>query len=225
MQKILIIGNSNYARLVREYVDDLAFVWGGIKCIGFSVDGAYISDSTLDGLPVIAFEEISRSIPADSVKLVLAIGYQKLMKTRKDIYTRYSGLGYEFTNYIHPSAQIDSTAAIGNGNIFFEGVIVQKHARIGCGNLFWHRAMISHNDTVGDFNTFCANALLCGFVKVGDCAFFGSGAIVKDNVEIVGNNLVAAGAYVNRNIRENQAVIPPSSEYIKDYADLLAMSL
>ena len=104
MQKIIITGNTDYARLVREYVDDLE----DFHCEGFSVDGAYIKESKIDGLPVIAFEDIQKFFPADSVKLILAIGYQKLGKTRRDIYTRYSDLGYEFTNFCELLAPVGS---------------------------------------------------------------------------------------------------------------------
>lgn len=222
MQKIIITGNSEYARLVREYVDELE----DFSVAGFSVDGAYIRESKIDGLPVIAFEEIQKFFPVDSVRLILAIGYQKLGKTRRDIYQRYSGLGYEFTNYIHPSAQIDKNCILGKGNIFFEGVLVQKRVRIGNGNLFWPRVIISHDDTIGNFNTFCGYTVISGFVKIEDCSFFGVSSVVKDKIAIAGYNLIGSCSYVNRSTSEEQVTLPPSGKTLNKIAELIAaMSL
>lgn len=221
MQDIIIAGNSDYARLIREYVDDII----DFKCVAFTVDEAYIKDSCVDGIQVIAFEEIKNFYDANTVKLVLAIGYQKLGKTRQDIFSRYSSLGYEFINYIHPSAQIDRNTKIGKGNIFLENVTVQKHVQIGDGNLFWPRAVISHDDIIGNFNTFCSNSVMCGFVKVGDCSFFGASSVVKDKIEVSDFNMVGSCAYLNKSTLKNQATIPVRCPSYRDKADILAMSL
>lgn len=221
MKKVIIIGNSDYARLIREYVDEL----DEYHCDGFSVDGAYISESKIDGLPVIAFEEIKSFFPVDSVKLILAIGYQKLGKTRRDLYSRYSELGYCFTNYIHPSAHVDKKCVMGNGNIFLESVIVQKRVKIGNGNVFFQDSMISHDDVVGNFNTFCGRSLLCGYVKVADCSFFGAGSIVKDKIEVASYNFVGAGAYLHKSTPENHAILPMLGTSYKDYAEKISMLL
>jgi len=221
MQEIIITGNSDYARLIREYVDDLE----DFRCVAFTVDGAYIKENSIDGLNVVAFEEIQNFYNADSVKLVLAIGYQKLGRTRRDIFSRYCKLGYDFVNYIHPSAQIDKTAVIGKGNIFLESVIVQKHVRIGNGNLFWHRAVISHDDIIGNFNSFCPNSVICGFVKIGNCSFFGANSTVKDKIEIADFNLIGSCAYVNNNTSENQTILPVQCSPVNYTADTMAIYL
>ena len=221
MQKIIITGNSDFARLVREYADEI----DGFHCEAFTCDGEYISDSMIDGIPVVAFEEIRNHFPADEVKLILAIGYKKLGEVRRDLYLRYSGLGYEFTNYIHPSASIDKNSVMGSGNIIFERVIIQKRVRLGNGNLIWPRAIISHDDTVGDFNTFCANSVIAGFVNIASCSFFGTSSVVKDKISVGNNNLIGACAYVSRSTRDNQVCIPPQSSSLKDAAETLAAYL
>lgn len=221
MQKIIIIGNSDYARLIREYVDEVEDFH--VEC--FSVDGAFISESRIDGLPVVSFEEINKIYSPDSVKLILAIGYQKLGKTRRDIYTRYNDLGYEFINYIHPSAIVDKDLTIGNGNIILEGAIIQKRVQIGDGNLIWQGAIISHDDIIGNFNTFCANSVISGCVKVGDCSFFGASSTVRDKIEIASYNLIGSSAYVSKSTSENQAILPASSRSVKNAGEMLALSL
>ena len=97
MQNVLIVGNSDYAKLIYDYVsDDFS-----LSVQGFTVDGAYIDKKTINGKPVLPFDEVSRVYPPENTKLVLAIGYTKLGEVRKTMYYKYKKLGYDFINYIH----------------------------------------------------------------------------------------------------------------------------
>lgn len=186
----------------------------GFEIIAFCVDRDHISKSTLAGIPVISMDELSLLYPPDSYRLALGIGYKKLGDIRRNIFNRCKSQGYEFINYIHPSTHIDRTMIMGEGNIVFENVVIQKDSLIGNANLFFSNCTIMHDNIVGCFNTFAAGSVSNGSVKVGDCCFIGSNSTLRDSINLAYHTLVGAGVYVNHDTEDNMAITANASNII-----------
>lgn len=220
IKKVIIIGNTNYSRMLKEYLCDL-----GIDITAFCVDKDWIITDKINNLPVIDMDELFYSYSADQYMLIMGIGYTKLGEVRKQIYFRCKNYGYTFMNYIHPSAQIDKTVTIGEGNIIFENVVIQKNCNIGNANLFFSNSTIMHDNKIGCFNTFCAGSVSNGSVMIEDCCFFGANSTLRDSIVVCKHTLVGAGVYVNRNCIENTAVLPLQPSYIKESGEMISRKL
>lgn len=199
----VMIGNSEYSSLLAEYLED-----ENIHIEAFVVDGSYISDKEINGKPVMPLEEVTRYFNRTETKMFLGVGYSRLGSIRKKLYMQCKEKGYDFMNYIHPSAAVDKTVKLGEGNVLFENVVIQKHTVINDCNLFFSNSVIMHDDKIGSFNTFCAGSILNGWVSVGDCNFMGANATLRDHISILSHVLVGAGAYVNRDGEENSYILP-----------------
>ena len=46
------------------------------EVVGFTVDGAYLAENTLHGLPVIAFEQVEKHFPPELVAMIAPLGSQ-----------------------------------------------------------------------------------------------------------------------------------------------------
>ena len=64
-------------------------------------------------------------------------GVDYLNQIKEKEFQRYKDKGYDFVNYIHPTAIIEKDVVIGEGNNIFEGVIIQSGVRIGNANLIY----------------------------------------------------------------------------------------
>ncbi len=220
MESVLIVGNTHYSTLLLEYIRDL----NNISVEGFVVDKEYIFDRFISGLPVLSFDELIARYPSADYKLILGIGYSCNGKLKQEIYQRCKQYGYNFINYIHPAAQVHA-ASIGEANVFFENVIIQKRAMIGNGNLFFSGSVLMHDSHVGDFNSFCANSVINGSVKIHNCSFFGANATIRDAVEIGSHVIIGAGAYVNETIIDDAAVLPARSHIIDQGSVIYSKSI
>lgn len=187
---VIVIGNTEYSQMLMEYIEE-----SGVHVDAFSVDDNFINEKELSHKPVLSFNKLFNEYSPKKTVLYLGIGYTKLGSVKKNIFLRLKNRGYRFANFIHASACLSSNVLIGEGNVFFENVVVQRNAIIGNGNLFFSNATIMHDNRIGDYNTFGACSVSNGFVAINDCNFIGSNATIKDKIIVMSNNLIGAGAY------------------------------
>lgn len=211
--KAIIIGNTQFSSLLFQYVRD-----AGIEVKAFAADREYIEAGSIDGVPVITIDELPTRFDAKEHKLIMGIGYKKLGETRKALFERCKKYGYDFVNYIHPSAVVDESVLTGEGNIIFENVTVQKRTVMGDCNILFSNCAIMHDNVVGSFVTFGAGSVSNGGVRTGDCCFIGSNATLRDRITIKDHILIGAGTFVERDCEAGTAVLPATRTYIRDGA-------
>ncbi len=212
---IIIVGNTEYSILLMKYINE-----SGKKIDAFCVNECFIEKKNLCGKPVLPIEKIKDYCRADSAVLYMGIGYSNLGEVRKNLFNDMKNKGYSFENYIHPSAQINPEVNLGEGNVIFENVVVQKNTIIGDANLFFSNSSIMHDDRIGCFNTFCAGSVCNGFTSVGNCNFIGANAVLRDKISMGNKNIVGAGIFLNKNLENNKMVKIAKSIVIKESDDV-----
>lgn len=210
--KIVIVGNSDFAMLLYDYLKDSR----DMEVLAFSVEDKYINEKQICGIPVISYEEIQNKYSNQEVKLILGVGYSKMHDIKSQLYKLYSDKGYKFTNYIHSSAIVAPDVEIGDGNVILEGVIIERQSHIGNGNLFFGGSVVGHNNVLGNFNTLSIRAATAGFVTIADKCFLGINAVVRDKIKIESHSLIGAGAYVDCNLKEYEVIVPAKSVVLED---------
>lgn len=200
--KYLIVGNSVYASMLYDYLN----ADGRFEIAGFTVEADYITNNSFEGLNVIPFENIEKDCSPNSYKLFMGVGYSEMNDVKEHLFEIYRNKGYRFETYIHPSAIIPSDLKLGEGNVFFEGVIVQRGCVIGDCNVFFARTLIAHNCSIGNYNSF-SFASLAGHVIIQNKCFMGMGSVLNEKITIEDRVFIGANAYVNESIHEGRAVL------------------
>ncbi len=159
----------------------------------------------LAGIPVTGSDEDVLRMTVDSVVLANGLGNRASradagLLARRELFQRFSDLGYAFPQIIHASAVVASNAVLGEGAQVMAGAIVQPAARIGRNTLINTRAVVEHDCDLGDHVHVAPGAVLCGAVSVGDGAHIGAGAIVLGGVSVGAGSIVAAGAVVAKDV-------------------------
>lgn len=204
MKKIILFGNSDFAKLMKWYIEtDAKRVIDGV-----TVDKDYITNPYFEGIPIVPFQEIANYYNNKEYEILIAVGYNRMNTIRKNIFERCKSMGYSVASFIHSSAIISSNAIIGEGTIILEDTLIQPFVNIGCGNIIWHKVAIAHNAVIGNFNTITGMVSLCGYVKIGDNCFIGSNSTIRNNVTISDYTLVGAGSYIFKNT-EKYSVYKP----------------
>ena len=73
MKDIVIFGTGDFAQVARVYFDrDSEY-----RVVAFTVDGAYITEKTVLGVPVVPFEDLERSHPPDTHAMHISVSFRR----------------------------------------------------------------------------------------------------------------------------------------------------
>ena len=133
-------------------------------------------------------------------KLLIAIGDNV---TRKNI---SQSISHEFAQAIHPSAQIDRLAQLGQGVHVMPSVVINRATTIGHHSIINSNATVEHDCIIRDFVHIAPGATICGGVTVGEQSLVGANATVLPNCTIGEKVIIGAGTVVTKNIPDNSVV-------------------
>lgn len=204
-EKVFIFGITDLAEnLFYHLAEDK------IEITGFVVNHDYKQKDSFLGYPVYAYESLDEAFASSEISFYICIGYTKMNSFRKNIFEDIKKKKFRIKSYVHKTANV-FTKDIGEGNLIFECAYIGMYSHIGNGNIFYPRSMIAHHAQVGDFNFFSVSCSVAGKVTIGDENFFGNNSTTKDKIAIADRVLIGAGAYADRNLENNQVLVPQKS--------------
>ena len=196
---VVVLGTGGHARVV---VDTL-------QCAGLAVKGAVAPTPVPDllGVPYLGSDEVLLAMPPGSVLLANGVGSIGNSDLRTSLFERMTGLGYEFTHVVHPSAVLARSAGLGQGAQVFAGAVVQAGATLGRNVIVNTRASVDHDCVIGDHVHVAPGATVCGAVVIAVGAHVGAGAVVLPGRSVGARAVVGAGAVVDRDVAEGAVVV------------------
>ena len=100
MKKILIFGNSDYAKVVTQYLQEC------YEIVAYVVHRQYLNEKMFLNKPLVAFEDICELYPPHSYQMFVAIGYKQINAIKERIYKSVKESGYKCITYIHSSVRM-----------------------------------------------------------------------------------------------------------------------
>lgn len=193
---VVIIGAGGHAKVLL----------GLLKALDADILGLTDLDKGCHGTTVLHHKVIGDdseilAYGCDTISLVNGVGSTKPGVLRRDIYNRFSDLGYTFRTCIHPKATVSPDAQLSEGVQIMAGAVVQPGCIIGTNSIINTRASVDHDCILGDHVHIAPGAVLGGTVIVGDGTHIGTGATVIEQICIGEGAMIAAGACVIRNIK------------------------
>jgi sugar O-acyltransferase (sialic acid O-acetyltransferase NeuD family) len=191
MKKPLVIfGTADIAQLAHFYFStDSEY-----EVIAFTVDAAYRTETTFCGLPVIAFEEISKYYAPEQYEIFVALSYSKLNAVRKEKYLAAKALGYRIASFISSYATVLNEGHIGENCFIFEDNTIQPFVTIGNNITLWSGNHIGHHSTIKDHCFIASHVVVSGGVEIGEQCFIGVNATLRDHIKIGNRCVIGAGA-------------------------------
>ncbi len=211
-KKIILIGNGNYADTIRYYVESITD-WEIVAYASELVEG---KDSCHKDLPFVNLSLLPELYPTTDFEVVMGVGYSQMNAHRKRIYDKIKAMGYRLPNVIHPTAILNN-AEIGDANIILENCVFEPRAKMGNNVIVWSCVLIGHDTYTADHNHFAAVSMIAGNVKLGEGCFLGNHATVKDGATLAEYTLVGAGAYVSKDTKPYEVVVPARSVVLDKY--------
>lgn len=211
-KKIIMIGNGNYADTIQYYIETLTD-W---ELCAFADEFVEGKNSTHKGLPFVNIELMPKLYPNTEYEVVIGVGYHNMNANRKRIYEQIKAMNYKMPNLIHPTAILNDLE-MGDANIILENCVFEPRAKIGSDIIIWSAVLIGHDTFIADHSHFAAVSMIAGNCKVGEGCFLGNHATVKDGAELAPYTLVGAGAYVSKDTKPYDVVVPARSVVLEKY--------
>jgi sugar O-acyltransferase (sialic acid O-acetyltransferase NeuD family) len=188
--KLIIFGTGDFAQLAHHYFN----IDSEYEVIAFTVDSQYINETTFCGLPVIAFEGISKHYTPEQYEIFVALGYSKLNAIRKEKYLTAKALGYKIASFISSYATVLNEGRIGENCFIFEDNIIQPFVTVGNNVTLWSGNHIGHHSIIKDHCFITSHVVVSGGVEVGEQCFIGVNATLRDHIKIGERCVIGAGA-------------------------------
>ena len=191
MKKPLVIfGAGDIAQLAHFYFSSDS----EYKVVAFTVDAAYLTETTFCGLPVIAFEEVTTLFAPQQCDIFVALSYSKLNAVRKEKYLAVKALGYRLASFISSRATVLNDGRIGENCFIFEDNTIQPFVTIGNNVTLWSGNHIGHHSTIKDHSFIASHVVVSGGVEIGEQCFIGVNATLRDHIKIGENCVIGAGS-------------------------------
>ncbi|QLE78823.1 hypothetical protein FLM55_03330 [Francisella sp. Scap27] len=191
--KLVIYGNGKIAKVIYQFVKKKFDV------VAFAVEKKYKNTDTIEGVPLIEFEDIQNQYGPDDHKMLIAVGYVQMNDIREKKYQEAKEKGYGFINYIHPSVEMHDNVEIGENNIILDHVTIQPYVKIGSSNLVWSNAVIAHGSVIEDTSWITSGVVISGDAIIKSKCFLGVNATIGHNTVIERENFIGANTLVTKN--------------------------
>lgn len=197
MKKDLIIIGASNPTIIRVIDDINQFGREYYNIIGFVDSNWRNLNKDFYGVELIGgFESINR-FSGDNTYLINTIAGN--MKIRKEVTQHFLTSGFNFTNIIHPSVNLNRVS-LGIGNLVYENSMIHPFVTIGNHNVISSNSGLAHETKINDYVFVGPASYICGKCKVGDGVYIGVGSKVLPRLTLGDYSTVAAGAVVTKDI-------------------------
>lgn len=191
-KKLVIFGAGDIGQLAHYYFrTDSEY-----DVVAFTVDDAFRSGDSFDGLPLVAFEDLRERFPPDEHSAFVALSYARLNAVRKEKYLATKALGYKIASYVSSRATVLNEGRIGENCFVLEDNTIQPFVCIGDNVTMWSGNHIGHHSTISAHSFIASHVVISGGVHVGEQCFIGVNATLRDHVKVGERCVVGAGAII-----------------------------
>jgi sugar O-acyltransferase (sialic acid O-acetyltransferase NeuD family) len=189
-KELVIFGAGEIAEIAQFYFAKD----GGRRTKYFVVDGDFLKEPKLNGIPIVAFEELQEICPSEDHELFIGLSYSKLNRDRAEKCGQALERGYSLASFVHSRSSLDCDPVIGYNCFILEDVTIQPFVRIGNNVTIWSGTHVGHHAQIDDNSFVTSHVVISGGVYIGKNCFLGVNATLRDHISIGEFTVVGAGA-------------------------------
>ena len=210
MKRLVIFGAKGFAQMAHFYFTHDS----DHEVVAFTVDGAYLRETTFCGLPVVPFQEIEQRFPPSEVSMFVAAGLQKVNAARAAKVAEAEARGYRLASFLSSRAFVSPDLVVPPNSMIMELAGIQPYVTIGRDTIVWSATRIGFGTRIGD-HCWLVSSIFGESVTVGDCTFVGLNATIAPSVRIGRSNIIGAGAIITRDTKDFEIYRAPASRLAK----------
>jgi sugar O-acyltransferase (sialic acid O-acetyltransferase NeuD family) len=207
MTKVVIFGIGEIAQIAEYYFS----IDSNYEVVAFTLDEAFIDSDSLNGKPIVPFENLEKTFDPKFYKMFIALSYKNLNRLRESKFNEAKKKGYELVSYISSRSSFLSQFPCGENCFIFEDNTIQPFVRIGDNVTLWSGNHIGHHSTINDHNFISSHVVISGHCTIKSNTFIGVNATIGHNVTIESENIVGAGCVITKSTNVGEVYVPAKS--------------
>jgi sugar O-acyltransferase (sialic acid O-acetyltransferase NeuD family) len=208
MKKLIIFGLGEQAELAYFYFKNET----NYQIEAFTVNQEFITkDTFVDGIPIVAFEDLEKKFTPEEHDGFVAIGYRKINALRSEKFYEFKQKGYQLASFISSKATNYATS-VGENCFILEDNTIQPFVKIGNNVTLWSGNHIGHHSVIEDHCFITSQVVISGGCNVGELTFIGVNSTLRDHITIGKSNMIGAGAIILSSTKDNNVFMEKSTE-------------
>ena len=207
-RKLIILGDSAFAEIAHEYFSVDSYY----EPVAFAVEFGLSPAKSLNGLPVVAFENIDELYGPEDHDVYAAITYSQLNRLRGRLTALAKAKGYALASYVSSRAFIWRNVTLGEHCFIFEDNTVQPFVTVGNNVVMWSGNHIGHHSKIDDNVFISSHVVISGFCNIGKNCFLGVNSTVANNIAIGEDCWVGPDVCITQNVSQDTLFKAPKSE-------------
>jgi sugar O-acyltransferase (sialic acid O-acetyltransferase NeuD family) len=213
---LVIIGAGEFAMIANQYfTNDSDF-----DVRAFCVESAYLKESSLEGHPIEAYEEIEARFPPGQFHVFVAIPASQLNRLRRRFYEDLKHKGYQFATYISSRAFVWPNAKIGENTFIFENNVIQPYVVVGDNCILWSGNHIGHRTVIRNHVFIASHAVISGYCEIGESCFIGVNSTFNDYVKVGESAVIGSGALIARDVEPGKVYVGTTARAVPNKSSL-----
>lgn len=115
--KLIIMGTTPFSIMLYKIIEKEQFA----SVLAFTTGRAFMDKTELEGIPIVAFEELSDSFDMNQCMILNTIGYSQMNDIRKKVFFQIREEGYKLCTFISANANV-YTDKIGDGHYYARSI-------------------------------------------------------------------------------------------------------
>lgn len=197
-KSLVIVGAGETALLAYEYfTHDSEY-----EVVAFSVNEAFITETEINGLPVVALEQVQSQFSPSEVEAFVAFGSGRLNRDRMKMYQLMKDKGYVLASYISSKAFVWRGVEIGENCFILEDNTLQPFVKVGNNVTLWSGNHLGHRTSVADHCFISSHCVISGYCEIKSACFLGVNCTVENNVTIEKDCFIGARSLIQKSTVE-----------------------
>jgi hypothetical protein len=188
----IIIGTTPFSIMIANIIE---MEVGQGKVLAYSTMQDFIQRVEIDGIPVIATENLSSIYDLSQCIILNTIGYSHMNQLREKVQRELEELGISVGTYISKNASV-YTSDIDEGNIILAGSFIGPFVSLGRCNIIYSN--VSLTIAIGNFNFIASGCILGGNITIGNNCFIGLNSTIRNRLNIPSYTLIGCASNVTK---------------------------
>lgn len=189
MKNLVVLGEGPLLKVAMEYAQHMG-KWNNISSLSFNANKKGI--------------DITSYVPSNDDEFVCSF-YD--IPNRMNAVKAIENKDGKFTNIIHPTANILSTATLGLGNIIGAFVTISTDVTIKNHVFIQDHCNIGHDSIIEDYCHIFVGCTLCGINMIGAESMLFTRSIIYPKVKVGVGSVVSAASVVLRKVKDGETVM------------------
>lgn len=171
------------------------------------IDDNITPQSKIFDIPVLGKTTMLQNLIDKGLKnVVLGIGGVLSKGLRVSKFNEFKQRNIQIPTIIHPSASLEPSITLGEGNQIMQGAILGSNVVIGDNCIINSGCIISHDAIIGNNVHIAPGAIIGGGVTIKDNSLIGMGCTIFLGLTIGENVVIQNGVHVFKNIDDNKNI-------------------